>query len=305
MSLYNQVSQALSKQGLTGSIGVAIGSATSILGSDISGALGGGKVASGLGNAASSMASNALTSAVNKAIPVGYQKGVNLGAGVVGDLMNGDWDSAGMRLLDSGLLGNLFTGMKGLAEQQAYWNSPTPLFGGISPAHAKRIYQDAMSETRVKKNLFLIEITSALAGGSFNMPDRFNLFVTEIEYAPMTISADKKKVGGATVDSVNSAEPVEMRMTTTDDKEGSIKKWYEAHHNAVAAQDGTMGVPADYAIKIKIVHGFITLGSNKGGYEEKGYFRPQNIDFSHSRREDGLSELQMTFSQLDTFLKVS
>ena len=64
-----------------------------------------------------------------------------------------------------------------------------------------------------------------------------------------------------------------------------------------------MGTPAQYAIKIRVVHSFVTTGSNRGGYEDIGLFRPSSLDVSLSRREDGLQEMQMTFSQLDTFMR--
>jgi hypothetical protein len=36
--------------------------------------------------------------------------------------------------------------------------------------------------------------------------------------------------------------------------------------NAAVSKNGTVGVPEQYAIRIAIVHGFITQGSNRGGY---------------------------------------
>ena len=95
----------------------------------------------------------------------------------------------------------------------------------------------------------------------------------------------------------------ELRLTTIDDQQGTLKRWFAAHHGAAAPRDGTVGVPDSYAITIKVVHAFITRGSNRGGYEDIGMFRPANMALSLSRREDGLEEVQMSFSQLDTFMR--
>ncbi len=242
MSLYNNVAESLSSQGLLGSI------------------------RSGL---------NAGMGLVNKYIPIQAQRAINVGAGAVGDLMNGDWNSAGLRLLDSGLLNELLPGFGGgVASQVAYWGAATPLLGGISPREAKRIYDQVRGERLAKKNLWLLEVTSALNNGGMNMPDRFNLFATEVEYSPFIIAGDKRRVGGAVADAVQGAEPIELRMTTLDDQAGSLKMWFEHHAAAVAARDGTVGVPANYAIRIKLVHSFITPESNRGGYQSIGLFRP-------------------------------
>lgn len=301
MSLYDNISSSLSSQGLTGSIRSGLDSTLGGFAGSASKALGGSKLAQTVTNMGKSMASNAAMNLVNKYVPLKAQNAINAGAVAVGDLMRGDWDSAGMRVLDSGLLNNLLPGMGGVASQTKFWGGPTPLFGGISPTEAKRIYEEMRGQRLSKKNLWLIEVSSPLMGSS--ELTRFNLFATEVEYAPFTISGEKRKVGGAVVDAVQGAEPVEFRLTTMDDQAGSLKKWFAAHCEKAVSSDGTVGVPDTYAITIKVVHSFITRDSNRGGYENKGLFRPVNIDVSLSRREDGLQEVQMTFSQLDTFMR--
>ena len=304
MSLYNNIAESLSSSGLLGSIRSGLNAALGGVTDSATQALGGGKLAQTVVGMGKSAAVNAGMNAVNKHIPIQAQRAINVGAGAVGDLMNGDWNSAGLRVLDSGLLNELLPGFGGgVASQVAYWGAATPLLGGISAREAKRIYDQVRGERLAKKNLWLLEVTSALNNGSMNMPDRFNLFATEVEYSPFIIAGDKRRVGGAVVDAVQGAEPIELRMTTLDDQAGSLKMWFEHHAAAVAAKDGTVGVPANYAIRIKLVHSFITPESNRGGYQSSGLFRPVNLDASLSRREDGLQEVQMTFSQLDTFMR--
>ncbi len=300
MSLYDNVAESLSNQGLTGSMRSGLDSVLGRVAAPAVKTMGGGNLARTVTGIGQSMASNAAMNLVNKYVPIRSQYAINTGAGMVGDLMHGNWDAAGMRLLSSGLLDKLLLGISGAASQTLYWNMPTPLFGGISPTEAKRIYDDMRGQRLSKKNLWLIEVSSKLQGDA---SQRFNLFATDIEYAPCTIVSEKRKVGGAVVDSVQGSEPVELRMTTLDDQSGSLKKWFAAHHHAAASHDGTVGVPAHYAIRIRIVHAFITASSNRAGYENVGLFRPASIELGLSRRENGLQEVQMTFSQIDTFMR--
>jgi hypothetical protein len=259
-------------------------------------ALGGSGAAPGTGM---SMAVNAGMGLVNRYMPAEVNRTL---VGAVGDLAQGDFESAGMRVIGSGVLNKVFNGLSGIASQMAYWRKPVPLFGGITPTEAKSIYDRMRGQPFSKKNLWLLEVSSRLNGGRMNT-ELFNLFATEVEYAPFTISGEKRRVGGALVDAVQGNEPVELRLTTMDDKAGTLKRWYAQHHAAAAAEDGTVGVPDDYAIRIRVVHSFITSESNRGGYEDIGLFRPANLELSLSRREDGLQEVQMTFSQLDTFMR--
>ncbi|MGS0741353.1 hypothetical protein ACVBEF_05915 [Glaciimonas sp. GG7] len=248
-----------------------------------------------------------------KYLPPGMGALVNTGLGVGNKLINGDLKGAALSFLDSGLLANYFPRVDGLAALAAYWVTPTPLLGGITPAEAKAIF-DACSATRyAKKNLFLIEVTDLMpstmdslvskltAGDGASM---FNLFVTEVNYSPWTITGDKVRVGSGTIDSVNSLESVEMRITTLDDAVGTLKKWFESKAVAAARPDGTVGVPREYLVKIRVLHAFITDFSNRGGFESMLYMRPASIEYDLSRRDDNVQEIQMTFSQFDSFYPV-
>lgn len=302
MSLYNNIADKLATGGLMGSIQGELSATFGGVADAASQALGGGALVTAISTMGKNMAVSASMGVINKHLPMQAQRLIDVGAGAASDLMSGDWNAAGLRVLDSGILSQYLPGMGGLASQTAYWGTPTPLMGGISPAEARKIYENMGSQKLAHKNLWLLEVTSWLEGGTKNILDRFNLFATEVDYAPFAVSADKRRIGGAVVDAVQGGEPVELRLTTMDDQDGSIKRWFAAHYGEVCARDGTVGVPANYAITIKVVHAFITRASSRGGYEDIGLFRPANLEISLSRREDGLQELQMTFSQLDTFM---
>jgi hypothetical protein len=173
-----------------------------------------------------------------------------------------------------------------------------PLMGGITPDEARRIYDEAQNGGHVRKNLFLLNVSSPLGGEA----QAFNLFATDVEFSPFIVSGEKMKVGGAVLDRAEGCEAVEMTITTYDDRAGTLKKWFSDHHAAIAHADGTLGVPADYAVTIWILHGFITEENSSSGWTDKGLFRPASLQTTLSRRDQGLEELQMTFSQMDTFM---
>ncbi|MER2514265.1 MAG: hypothetical protein ABTQ25_17930 [Nitrosomonas ureae] len=302
MSLYNNVAQSLSRGGLTGSV---IGSASTItnsIGQRAASMMGNGELAKAIGSIGAATGRNVVINQINKHIPITARRGLNVGAGVVGDIMRGDVNAAGLRILDSGLLNKLLPGMSAAASQAMYWNRRSPLFGGITPTEALRIYETMQSTRLAKKNLFLVEASSRLMGDWVS--PWLNMFATEIEYAPYIVGSDKHRTGGSTIDSVRTGDPVEMRISTMDDQFGTIKKWYELHHSSAVAQDGTVGLPSMYAIKFNIIHSFVTRESTLyGAYESIGWFRPANLEISLSRREDAMAEVQMTFSQIDTFIK--
>jgi hypothetical protein len=213
-------------------------------------------------------------------------------------------------------LATAFAGQFGIASDVAtqlyFQNTPTPLFGGITPSEAKQIYAAVAALQIAKKNLFLVEIKDANPNNTFFTTGpaalytpgnrAFNLFVTDLDYAPATISGDKHRVGSASMDSVGGFEPVEMRMTAIDDVIGTIKSWMQYKCALVTNADGTVGVPMDYLVKIRVLHSFITDDSNTGGYEDTFIMRPVSVSSSLSRREDAVQEVQLAFTQFDTFI---
>lgn len=252
------------------------------------------------GGIAGSMASSAAMSAVSKYVPSSVNKLINNSGKIGGALMNGDLLGAAGGLLNTGILNGVLGKLAGPLKQARYWATPTPLFGGISPAMAKAMHQESTGIEYAKKNLFIIEVSS-LIGGDFS--SRFNMLASSVEYSPTTITGNKIKIGGATTDSVQSSEPTELTITTLDDLYGSIKTWFNDHAHAVVSSDGTVGLPAFYAIKIKIVHAVIESSLfSLGAYEDIGLYRPAGLSLSLSRSEDALQEITMTFSQLDTFM---
>jgi hypothetical protein len=297
VSIFSEVAQSLANRSLANSVGAGINGALSGVKDGIAQAFGGGAFGQATANLGAGIASSAAQGLINKYSPTN-QQAFNAATGVIGDILSGDFNNAGLRIFDSGLLNDFLPNANGVAAQARYWGTPTPLVGGITPAKARDILRESAGTRYCKKNLWLVEVSSNLLG---DISNRFNLFAVELDFAPNIISGEKKKIGAAHADIVNSSDPVELNFTTFDDDTGFLKLWFSAHSAATAEIDGTVGVPADYSIYFKIVHGHIENG--RGGYEDIGLFRVANIEHSLSRREDNLQELRMTFVQLDTFMK--
>ncbi len=182
-------------------------------------------------------------------------------------------------------------------------NTRTPLLGGITLDQAARMHAEMRSVDRAKKNLFVIEV-SDLSTSNNSLPEgdgfySFNFFAVEVNYAPLTISGEKRRVGGVMLDGLTGNEPVEMRITTFDDTEGTLKRWFSSKAESIAHKDGTVGVPADYLVKIVVSHAFVA-GAEGKPFREEFLMRAVNIEHDLSRRDDAMAELQMTFTETDT-----
>lgn len=302
MSLYNNVADSLASQGLVGNLQGSLSSAIKTGAGNVIAQFGGGKLATAIGTAGANLANNTATKLINKHIPAGLRAKIDSGSRVLGMAMSGDWESAGMEALEGGFFDGLLGTLSGSAKQQRIASAKTPLLGGGSLQNAQQIMERVVMGGHVRKNLFLLEVSS-LSEGDFS--SLFNLFAVDVSYDAFNLTGEKLRVGGAVVDRVTGQEPVEMRLTTFDNQEGELKRFWARHHAKAVARDGTVGVPAEYGIRIKILHGVIEGGGgHSGAYSDEGFFRVQTLPVELSRRENGLQEMQLTLSQLDTFMKV-
>lgn len=299
MSLYDQLAQSLGSRGALGMLQDAIGSRAGALGGQLSSALGGGQVAQTLGAGVSNRLESAASHLVNKHVPPEMAQAIGLGSGVASDLMRGDWDAAGMRLINAGLLDKALGNISGLAAQTRHRGCRTPVVGGLSVQQAQQVLDAAHGKQYARQNLFLVEVSSALAG---DFSQTFNVFCHGLEYAPVTLSGDKIVIGSAAIDNLKTSDPVELNIRCHDDTQGTVRRWFQRHAEVAAPSDGTVGLPGKYAIRFKVLQAFINRDTNQGGYEDKGLFRPANLQIALSRDDDALAELQMTFTQLDTFM---
>ena len=184
---------------------------------------------------------------------------------------------------------------------------PSEIVGGISLKDAKQIFDRTSQISYARKNLFFVSIVDVMMGDQnpleTSMMAYLNLFATEVSYAPITIQGDPISIGSAVFDSLKAAERIEFRVTTLDDSQGTIKRWFESKSANVAHADGTFGRPSDYLLKLNIIHAVIgdDVSGADAAFNREYIVRPGSIELDLSRREDGLEELQMSFVQHDTF----
>lgn len=195
---------------------------------------------------------------------------------------------------------------------------PNELMGGLTPRQVSAI-QGLMREARpVRKNLFCIRIADpnpppmeidGVAAG-VGVAGMFDLLAVDVSYSSITLTGDKVPVGSAVMDKVTGIEATEIQVTTIDDETGTLKRWFERKCGQVANRDGTFNPPAKYAFEMEIVHGLPhdhgvapALSAEKVDkvFSNKFRVRPVSITCEMSRRDQALQELQMTFTQLDTW----
>lgn len=297
MSLFDKISGAGASGNVIGRAEGAIRTGASKAGEWAGGVGGGGKIATAIGNAGAALGGQAASRAMNKHLPPEVRGAVNSAGEALGQIATGDIEGGILTALEAALGGKPLGALLGSqASQGNYWGGVNMLYGGITPSEARRIYQEAVDTGRSKKNLFLLKVESNLVG---DCSHEFNLFCTDIERGYGEISGSKARSGGLLVDTVQQREPITVRITTMDDQAGLLKRWFLDHVAAIARPNGTFGVPGSYAVKITLQHSFVGEGY---GLISRGLFRAQSCEASLSRREDAMEELQMTFTQLDSFM---
>lgn len=181
-----------------------------------------------------------------------------------------------------------------------YFETPNSNYAGISPKEATRIFKEWTGVDLASNSLYLIEISDI--SGSNASPEEFQMFTTSISYSPITIPAEKQNIGSAVIDGVKLTEHVDMNLTTYDDKKGTIKRWLDNKAGQIAKPDGTVGIPIDYLVRVRVLHAFFSDETNNGGYEVKYLMRPVSVEHSIGRAEGGKQELQIVLTQFDTFM---
>lgn len=204
-----------------------------------------------------------------------------------------------------------------------------PLLGGYTKSALKKRHQQVFSAGELaRKKLFYLRVTerqpentTAVGGeetvngapllgkvGVTAMPTYFTFYAVDVSYAPYTNSGEKRRVGALSVDVVQSGDPVEMRITTYDNKQGSLKKWFRRMADAAVltgSDSGLVGLPIDYTFEVEVIQAYADAAlveEGKKAYSDKFLMRVGQIDIDLSRREDSMQELQMTFIQSDQFM---
>jgi hypothetical protein len=191
---------------------------------------------------------------------------------------------------------------------EQFGDVPMALMGYLTPRQLKAL-QDKISEAGpARKNLFFVRVTDGnppLEGQGPLVSGLFDLMCTSVSYSATTITGEKVPLGSVVMDRVSGTEAVEMQLTTMDDEAGTLKAWFDAKAAQICAPDGTFGLPVDYMVGIEIVQGvssnMVSSDLVKNAYKIKFLMRPANIQHELSRQDVGIQELQMTFTQVDSW----
>lgn len=214
-------------------------------------------------------------------------------------------------------------------------SQPHPYLGGMSLREAQENAVNAIAYKLVKRKYFNVTVAdyseletvsvSGVEGQAVLLPrvvvtpysEPLHFLALEVNYSDQQVTGDKRRIGGAQSDSVTSREPVEVQIVTYDKPDGVIKKAMRAKSKGAVHPDGTVGVPADYAVVVVIEHAFVKSddvepnevpeegAEPRRSYVDRYLMRIAGVDFGGlSRRDDGLQEITITFQQLDTFMGV-
>lgn len=192
----------------------------------------------------------------------------------------------------SGILGSL-----GSAISRAAGNKVSDMVGGK--------IGNALGQVTTQAVKFAIAnnpITSGLNEMGGGVTANFNMLATNVSYTPFSIESEQYNVGSAIIDGARSSQKAEISITTMDDEQGTIKKFFKQKASEIIHKDGTVGVLSDGLVQIRVLHAFVSDNTNQGGFEETIICRPVSIDYDLDRRTDEMQEFTMRFEQTDTFI---
>lgn len=210
---------------------------------------------------------------------------------------------------------NIFAaaGILDAAFGQPFEDTPLELLGGMAPSDALEIMRRIRALRPSRKNLWFVRLTDSkppdLGPGLKGVDPlgTLDLLAIDVSYGSNGIQSGKTNVGSAVLDLPNGIEHTDISVTTLDDSAGTLKRWFTAKQQQIAAKDGTFGLPVDYCMTIEIVHGAPAPDTPQEPFAYRSLFkmRAASMQFDLSRRDQGFAELQMTFTQFDTFYPVS
>lgn len=156
--------------------------------------------------------------------------------------------------------------------------------------------------TGALNSLFGLGGDAARATRQTNVPYIFNLFATNVTLPEVTLTGEKKHLGSAVADHLMGSDAIELSITTMDDEVGSLKRWFRAKAQQAARPDGSFGTPEEYCVRINIYSA--TPMEDGAAYQANYLYRPASMQYDLARGEQAMSEVQLTFSQFDTFSKL-
>ncbi len=175
--------------------------------------------------------------------------------------------------------------------------------GNLSILQAWENYKLSNVDSLSRKNFYLLEVNDRSGNAPTSNGKRhsqFNLWCTNLSFTSFDIQGEAIQVGAIELDKPTANAKTVMNLTMFDDEFGTIKRWAQNKASMIAASDGTFMPPAYYVFEVRVVFG--TNIAHSSYYEQIYTMRVQTMPHELSRTEQGLEELQLTFSQVDTFM---
>lgn len=178
-----------------------------------------------------------------------------------------------------------------------------PLHGNLTADQRYLLFQELAMTPHAWKNLWFVSInerqtTQAAPEG---LP-KLNLLAMDCSFSPSTLAGEAVPIGGGQMDNLTGSERVDLRLSTLDDAKGTIKRWFDAKCLQAVHRDGTFGLPSEYLVEVQVTHmSPLNEGSDSAYYRRKWTMRPVSVEAELSRRDVGHEDVQMAFTQFDTF----
>ncbi|WP_426575319.1 phage tail protein (plasmid) [Xenorhabdus stockiae] len=125
-----------------------------------------------------------------------------------------------------------------------------------------------------------------------------DMFAKDITYDSVTIETEAKQIGAVVFNKPTHREAGSLTITVRDSDEGAIARWFDERANRVTNNDGTVNLPPEYSLGIRLYRIL-----QNGGLELDSEFDV----FPTSRGETTRSRDQVTefLSYPLTFIKIS
>ncbi|PHM51917.1 phage tail protein [Xenorhabdus hominickii] len=79
-----------------------------------------------------------------------------------------------------------------------------------------------------------------------------DMFAKDITYDSITIETEAKQIGAVVFNKPTHREAGTITITVRDSEEGAIARWFDERANRVTNSDGTVNLPAQYAMGIRL-----------------------------------------------------
>ena len=180
-------------------------------------------------------------------------------------------------------------------------HTPLALCGGLTLTEYREMYRKA-KQVYAKKQFYKIKIVESDMPASLGLEeadDIFNYLAIDVSYSD-TVIGQQKNIATFQSDQVSGLERRQIRITFLDRHDGIVERFLKYKKESMFNKDGTVNPPSFYSFGLGIHK--IDVETGKAYLAEGMLVRVDSIEYDLSRREGGLTELPVTFIELDKFI---